>query len=64
MDFFEVHAENYLVPGGLFLRHLTQIRERFALSIHRPGPGTARSPAAVGKPQHLCHLRRIDTGRG
>jgi uncharacterized protein len=27
VGFFEVHAENHLVPGEPMLRHLTQIRE-------------------------------------
>lgn len=34
IGFFEVHAENYLVPGGPFHHALTRIRERHALSVH------------------------------
>jgi hypothetical protein len=37
VDFFEVHAENYMVDGGPFLRHLEQVRERWPLSIHGVG---------------------------
>ena len=37
MGFFEVHAENYMVPGGPFHHYLTRIRERYALSIHGVG---------------------------
>lgn len=37
MGFFEVHAENYMVPGGPFHHYLTAIRERYALSIHGVG---------------------------
>jgi uncharacterized protein len=54
LDFFEVHAENYLVAGGPFLRHLTQIRERFALSIH----GVGLSIGGAG-PLDRDHLDRL-----
>ncbi|EGV15887.1 MNIO family bufferin maturase [Thiocapsa marina] len=37
LDFFEVHAENYMVAGGPALRQLTRVRDRFALSIHGVG---------------------------
>ena len=37
IGFFEVHAENYMVPGGPFHHYLTRIRERYALSIHGVG---------------------------
>jgi hypothetical protein len=56
LDFFEVHAENYLVAGGPFLRHLEQIRERFALSIH--GVGLSIGGTA---PLDLRHLDRLET---
>jgi uncharacterized protein (UPF0276 family) len=37
IGFFEVHAENYMVPGGPFHHYLALIRERYALSIHGVG---------------------------
>jgi uncharacterized protein len=37
LDFFEVHAENYMVAGGPALRHLSRVREQFPLSIHGVG---------------------------
>lgn len=37
IGFFEVHAENYMVPGGPFHHYLTRIRERYPLSIHGVG---------------------------
>lgn len=37
LGFFEVHAENYMVPGGPFHHHLGLIREHYALSIHGVG---------------------------
>ncbi len=54
LDFFEVHAENYLVAGGPFLHHLTQIRERFVLSIH----GVGLSIGGAG-PLDRDHLDRL-----
>lgn len=37
VDFVEVHAENYLVAGGPFLKHLEQVRARWPLSVHGVG---------------------------
>ena len=34
IGFFEVHAENYMIPGGPFHHYLTRIRERYPLSVH------------------------------
>jgi uncharacterized protein (UPF0276 family) len=56
LEFFEVHAENYMVPGGPSLRHLEQIRERFSLSIH----GVGLSIGGVG-PLDNKHLDRLDS---
>ena len=56
LDFFEVHAENYMVAGGPALRQLTQIRERFPLSIH--GVGLSIGGAA---PLDQAHLDRLTT---
>ena len=55
VDFFEVHAENYLAAGGPYLRHLTSIRERYALSVH----GVGLSIGGAG-PLDACHLDRLD----
>jgi len=57
LDFFEVHAENYLVAGGPFLRHLQQIRERFALSIH--GTGLSIGGTAPLDVRHLDRLKAL-----
>lgn len=35
--FVEVHAEDHMVDGGTFLRHLERQRERWPLSIHGVG---------------------------
>ncbi len=37
LGFFEIHAENYMVDGGPFHHHLSQIRSRYPLSIHGVG---------------------------
>jgi uncharacterized protein (UPF0276 family) len=34
VDWFEVLTENYLVPGGRPLHHLTRIREQYPLAMH------------------------------
>ncbi len=54
LDFFEVHAENYMVPGGPFPRHLARVRERHALSIHGVGLSIGASAPLDG--QHLDRL--------
>jgi len=37
IGFFEIHAENYLVPGGPFHHYLRQIRDHYPLSVHGVG---------------------------
>ncbi|MBT3068913.1 DUF692 domain-containing protein, partial [Rhodoferax sp. U11-2br] len=54
IGFFEIHAENYMVPGGPFHHYLTCIRERYALSIH----GVGLSIGADG-PLNLDHLQNL-----
>ncbi len=57
LDFFEVHAENYMVPGGPYLRHLDQIRSGFALSIH--GVGLSIGGAGPLDTRHLDRLAAL-----
>jgi uncharacterized protein (UPF0276 family) len=57
VDFFEVHAENYMVDGGPFLRHLQQVRERWPLSIH--GVGLSIGGAAPLDREHLDRLAAL-----
>jgi uncharacterized protein (UPF0276 family) len=54
VDFFEVHAENYMVDGGPFLRHLERVRERWPLSVH----GVGLSIGGDG-PLDRAHLARL-----
>ncbi len=57
IGFFEVHAENYMVPGGPFHHYLTRIRERYALSIHGVGLSIgADAPLDVGHLNALAVL--------
>lgn len=37
IGFFEVHAENYMVPGGPMHHYLERIREQYPLSLHGVG---------------------------
>ncbi len=54
VEFFEVHAENYMVDGGPFPRHLERVRERWPLSIH----GVGLSIGGAG-PLDAAHLARL-----
>ncbi|ABD69339.1 protein of unknown function DUF692 [Rhodoferax ferrireducens T118] len=57
IGFFEVHAENYMVPGGPFHHYLTRIRERYALSIH--GVGLSIGADASLDVEHLDALAAL-----
>ncbi|RST31257.1 DUF692 domain-containing protein [Sphingomonas ginkgonis] len=54
---FEVHAENYMMPGGPRLAMLAALRERFDLSLH----GVGMSLAGAGEPDadHLARLKAL-----
>jgi uncharacterized protein len=51
---FEVHAENYMMPGGPRLRMLERIRADFPLSLHGVGMSIGGT-----KPLDLAHLKRF-----
>ncbi len=57
LGFFEVHAENYLVPGGPFHHYLGLIRERYPLSIHGVGLSIGGTEPLDGV--HLSALRGL-----
>lgn len=57
LDFVEVHAENYLVDGGPFHRHLSAVRDTLALSVH--GVSLSLGGAQDLDTQHLADLRRL-----
>lgn len=57
---FEVHAENYMVPGGPRLAMLHEMRSRFDLSLH--GVGMSLAGAAPPDEDHLAALKRLVDG--
>lgn len=57
VDFFEVHAENYMVAGGPYLAHLGRVRERWPLSLH--GVGLSLGGAGPLDATHLERLARL-----
>lgn len=57
IGFFEIHAENYLVPGGAFHHFLTKIRAKYPLSIH--GVGLSIGGESPLDRVHLQSLRQL-----
>ncbi|HEY0823833.1 MAG TPA: DUF692 domain-containing protein [Ramlibacter sp.] len=54
LGFFEVHAENYMVEGGPFPRHLERVREYYPLSLHGVALGLGGED-----PLDRAHLDRL-----
>ena len=54
---FEVHTENYMVPGGPRLAQLRRVREAFPVSFH--GVGASLGGPAPPDPCHLAAVRRL-----
>ena len=57
IDFFEVHAENYMGEGGPPHHFLREVRARHPLSLH--GVGLSIGSAAGLDRAHLARLRRL-----
>jgi uncharacterized protein len=57
VDFFEVHAENYMVDGGPFHHYLGKIRESYPLSLHGVGLSIGGEDALDG--EHLDRLAKL-----
>jgi uncharacterized protein (UPF0276 family) len=57
VDFFEVHAENYMGDGGPPHRMLGDVRARYPVSLH--GVGLSIGAAAGIDRAHLARLRRL-----
>lgn len=57
VGFFEVHAENYMVPGGPMHHNLLRIRERYPLSLH--GVALSLGAEAALDREHLAALKRL-----
>jgi uncharacterized protein (UPF0276 family) len=59
VDWFEVHAENYMGAGGPPHAHLAAIRARWPLSVH--GVGASIGGAGRLDPDHLARLAQVVT---
>jgi len=59
VPWFEVHSENYFVPGGETMRQLAAVREHYPISLHGVGLslGSADRPAR----SHATHLSQLKT---
>lgn len=57
VDFFEVHAENYMGAGGRPHAQLHAIREKYPISVHGVGMSIG-SPGRID-PQHLARFKAI-----
>lgn len=55
--FFEVHAENYMAPGGPRLAALAAVAEQFPISLH--GVGLSLAADAPPDPAHLAAWRAL-----
>lgn len=58
LEFFEIHAENYLSAGGPFHHYLGRIRQHYALSVH--GVGLSIGGGDLD-PAHLARLATLLT---
>jgi uncharacterized protein (UPF0276 family) len=57
LDFFEVHAENYMCAGGLPHLYLTAIRDIYPISVH--GVGLSIGANASLSREHLSRLKKV-----
>ncbi len=57
LAFFEVHAENYMMPGGAHHRYLEAICESYPLSLH--GVGMSLGSADGLNQQHLKQFKAV-----
>ncbi len=57
IDFFEVHAENFMGAGGPPHRYLSAIAERYPISIH--GVGLNIGADCAWDDHHLRRLRTL-----
>jgi len=57
VQWFEIHAENYMGAGGLMHHYLSQIRQRYPLSIH--GVGLSLGSFELPCERHLKALKEL-----
>jgi uncharacterized protein (UPF0276 family) len=58
MGWFEAHAENYMCAGGPPHKYLTEIRDRYPLSLH--GVGLSIGAARPLDKDHLARLKALN----
>lgn len=56
-QWYEVHAENYMVDGGPRLAMLEALRAKFPIAVH--GVGLSLAAAADPDPEHLARLHAV-----
>lgn len=57
LDFFEIHAENYMMDDGPHMRSLLEFRKDYDISVH--GVGLSLGSAGGIDAQHLSRLRTL-----
>src|SRR5262249_21300982 len=57
IDFFEIHAENYMGAGGPPHHLLREVRDRYPVSLH--GVGLSIGAARGINHEHLARLKRL-----
>src|SRR5262245_1399416 len=57
ISWLEVHAENYMMPGGPALRSLERVRRDYPVSLH--GVGLSLGSAEGVDPRHLARLAEL-----
>ncbi|WND01689.1 DUF692 domain-containing protein [Temperatibacter marinus] len=57
LDFFEIHAENYMMPAGPHIRALQTIREHYDISVH--GVGLSLGSAEGLDKDHLRRFKHL-----
>jgi uncharacterized protein (UPF0276 family) len=57
IDFFEVHAENYMGQGGVYHQQLQQLKKRYPLSFHAVGLSIGGTDPL--DTQHLDRLKQL-----
>ena len=57
IDFFEIHAENYMMPSGPHMAVLSALKEKFPISIH--GVGLSLGSAEGINDEHLDRFAKL-----
>jgi uncharacterized protein (UPF0276 family) len=57
IDFFEVHAENYMAQGGIALQQLSALATQYELTLH--GVGLSIGGTTPPCEQHLARIKKL-----